>query len=213
MEKMFWEFNRKDDLTILVEDEELYVHRFILASCSPVFNVMLESDDFVETNKNVIPLPNKKKENIQEMLNYVYPFGSQISDQTNIDSLLVLSREYGISKINNLCEEYLLQKIPTVDLLITAQEFELERLREKCIQYFSEKALEPLQNYPKYNELSKENKLKLAKGQIMVLRKFCENAKTASRNFIEYSLFTMYSPKISFRSAIRILSFYEGNER
>ncbi|XP_047136178.1 speckle-type POZ protein-like A [Hydra vulgaris] len=182
MDKKYWEFNRKDDLTILVEDEELYVHRFILASCSPVFNVMLESDDFVETSKNVIPLLNKKKENIQEMLNYIYPFGNKISDQTNIDSLLVLSREYRINKIKNLCEEYLLQKTPTVDLLITAQEFDLERLIEKCIEYFSEKALEPLQNHPKYNELSKENKLKLAKGQNMVLRKFFENAKTKFHN-------------------------------
>nr|XP_047137406.1 uncharacterized protein LOC124813913 [Hydra vulgaris] len=117
-----------------------------------------------------------------EMVDLVFYGSEKLEYQTNIDSLLVLSREYGISKINNLCEEYLLQKIPTVDLLITAQEFELERLREKCIQYFSEKALEPLQNYPKYNELSKENKLKLAKGQIMVLRKFCENAKTKFPN-------------------------------
>ncbi|XP_047136168.1 speckle-type POZ protein-like isoform X2 [Hydra vulgaris] len=175
MDKSYWEFNRKADVTLLVEGEELYVHRFILSSCSPVFNVMLESDNFIEKNSRIIPLPDKKREDIQEMLNFIYPFGHQISEKTDIDSLLTLSREYQINKILNLCEKYLLNQIPTVELLITAQEFDLIELRKKCIEYFSEKALLSLISHPKYNELTEDNKLILAERQVITLQKFCEN--------------------------------------
>nr|XP_047136164.1 BTB and MATH domain-containing protein 36-like isoform X1 [Hydra vulgaris]XP_047136173.1 BTB and MATH domain-containing protein 36 isoform X1 [Hydra vulgaris] len=177
MDKSFWEFNKKFDITFLVEGEELYVHRYVLSSSSPVFKVLLESDNFVEKNKRVISLPNKNKENIQEMLNYIYPFGHQISDKTNIDCLLILSREYQINKIHNLCEEFLLKKVPTFELLITAQEFQLKNLESKCIEYFSEKALISLENHPKYNELSEDNKLQLAERQNMTLQAACDKAR------------------------------------
>nr|XP_047136165.1 BTB and MATH domain-containing protein 36-like isoform X2 [Hydra vulgaris]XP_047136174.1 BTB and MATH domain-containing protein 36 isoform X2 [Hydra vulgaris] len=185
MDKSFWEFNKKFDITFLVEGEELYVHRYVLSSSSPVFKVLLESDNFVEKNKRVISLPNKNKENIQEMLNYIYPFGHQISDKTNIDCLLILSREYQINKIHNLCEEFLLKKVPTFELLITAQEFQLKNLESKCIEYFSEKALISLENHPKYNELSEDNKLQLAERQNMTLQAACDKASSKNNWFID----------------------------
>ncbi|XP_004207049.1 BTB and MATH domain-containing protein 36 [Hydra vulgaris] len=177
MNQYSWDFTRKTDLTLLVQDSEFHVHRFILSSCSPVFNVMLESDNFVEKTCQIIKLPNKKKEHIQLMLNFIYPFGHHITEQTDINCLLNLSREYQINKIRDLCEKYLLQKIPTVEQLIIAQEYGFTLLKEKCLLQLSEKALALLQDHPRYNELSESNKLKLAEQHVKILQTYCK--KTA----------------------------------
>ena len=74
----FWDFTSSSDLTLVVENKELHVHRQILCSCSPVFKAMLESD-FMEKCLSIIPLPDKKAREVQEMLNFIYPFGHQIT--------------------------------------------------------------------------------------------------------------------------------------
>ena len=74
-----WDFTQRADLTLYVEEKEFFVHRGILCKYSPVFQVMLESDNFREKNSQIINLPNKRADDVQQMLNFIYPFGHQIT--------------------------------------------------------------------------------------------------------------------------------------
>ena len=82
-----WDFTQRSDLTLHVEDKSFYTHRYILTRCSPVFRVMLESGNFREKEMDVIELPYKKAEEVQQLLNFVYPFAHQITG-TDVNLLI-----------------------------------------------------------------------------------------------------------------------------
>ena len=63
-----------------MEKRELYVHREVLCSYSPVFKAMLESD-FREKEMEKIPLPGKTVQQVLDMLNFLYPFGHEINGE------------------------------------------------------------------------------------------------------------------------------------
>ena len=79
LNRKFWDFTQPPDVILQVENEDIYAHRTLLVKASPVFAVMLESDHFIEKNLPKIKLPFKRIEEIQQLLNFVYPFGHQIS--------------------------------------------------------------------------------------------------------------------------------------
>ena len=74
-----WDFRKAPDLVLVVEDEEYHVHKEILTKASPVFKVMLESENFREKYARRIPLPGKRGPDIQQLLNGLYPYGHEIS--------------------------------------------------------------------------------------------------------------------------------------
>ena len=84
--RRYWDFTQQPDVILVVEDEDIYAHRAVLSYASPVFRVMLESDHFIEKNSTKINLPYKKVEDIQQLLNFIYPFGHQI---TGLEKILL----------------------------------------------------------------------------------------------------------------------------
>eukprot|EP00794_Sanderia_malayensis_P017621 gene17621-19375_t len=183
----FWNFTLPSDLVLSVESRELHVHKEILCHHSPVFKVMLESD-FLEKKMEKIPLPGKTVSQVLEMLNFIYPFGHEVNDTTDIYNLLDLSREYQIDKIKTQCEVFLKRKPASLDLLITAQEYDLFMVREKCLKYLSSRALAGLQDHPKFEMLSEENKIKIMQVQLQHLQQYCKKvwkiASTADPRYI-----------------------------
>ena len=95
-------------------------------------------------------------------------------DNTNFQSLLDLSREYQINEIKTLCEVHLLRKPPTVDQLIIAEEYDLTNLRERCLKELSEKALNGLQDHPRFNEISDKTRLVIMEQQLKRLQTYCK---------------------------------------
>lgn len=77
--QLIWDLFRIVDVILEVENEDIFAHKSLLVSASPVFAVMLESDHFIEKSLPKIKLPFKSVEDIQQLLNFVYPFGHQIS--------------------------------------------------------------------------------------------------------------------------------------
>lgn len=77
--RKYWDFTQAPDVILEVEGEEIYAHRTILINASPVFRVMLESDHFIEKSLSKISLPHKRVAHIQQLLNFIYPFGHQIT--------------------------------------------------------------------------------------------------------------------------------------
>ena len=76
--RRFWDFTQQPDVILQVENEDIFAHRTLLVNASPVFAVMLESDHFIEKHLPKIKLPFKKIEDVQQLLNFIYPFGHQI---------------------------------------------------------------------------------------------------------------------------------------
>ena len=95
-------------------------------------------------------------------------------DNTNFQSLLDLSREYQINEIKTLCESHLLRKPPTVDQLIIAEEYDLINLRERCLKELSEKALNGLQDHPRFSEISDKTRLVIMEQQLKRLQTYCK---------------------------------------
>ncbi|XP_031563447.1 uncharacterized protein LOC116298985, partial [Actinia tenebrosa] len=74
------------DLILVVEDQQLHVHRFILKMASPVFKAMLSSD-FKEKKDAKIPLPGKKADDFVVLLQQIYP-------QSNRNSITLANVEH-----------------------------------------------------------------------------------------------------------------------
>ena len=83
-----------------------------------------------------------------------------------------LSREYDIKTLKDCCEEFMLLDVPTVALLVSAQDYKLPRLLQKCIDHFSSKALFKIEKDPDFFQLSEENQMIILKGQRSTLQDF-----------------------------------------
>jgi hypothetical protein len=60
------------DLVLIVENQRLHVHSFILKMASPVFKAMLSSD-FKEKDANKLTLPEKNSKEFIDVLRLIYP--------------------------------------------------------------------------------------------------------------------------------------------
>ena len=59
------------DIILVVEDEKFHVHRLILSMNSPVFKAMFK-EKYKEATANEIPLPEKKANEVLDLLKHVY---------------------------------------------------------------------------------------------------------------------------------------------
>jgi len=77
------------DFTLLVGGKEFQLHKAILASRSPYFKTMLESD-FEESRKNRLEIDDVELELFEEFLRYVYTDTVDEMDE-NASDLLILA--------------------------------------------------------------------------------------------------------------------------
>ena len=86
------------DMVLVVEDQELHVHKWILKSQSPVFKAMLDGH-FQEASQDKITLKEKEYKSMVQFLKLLYPssmFGgtkSPLDDERRL-SILALAEEY-----------------------------------------------------------------------------------------------------------------------
>jgi hypothetical protein len=59
-------------LTLVIDEQRLYVHKEVLAAWSPVFRSMF-TRDFKEKDQREIELPDKKVDDFIELLHCMYP--------------------------------------------------------------------------------------------------------------------------------------------
>ena len=139
MKHRFSEPWEDSDLILVVEDEKFHVHRLIMSMNSPVFRAMLKSQ-FKEANANEIPLPEKKANEILDILKRVYSkqFIEEPVDITegNVEHLLKLSDEYQIKHIFDACinfvETHPKTKQNVMKLRKMAMNYNLDRVRDEC---------------------------------------------------------------------------------
>ena len=139
MKHRFSEPWEDSDLILVVEDEKFHVHRLIMSMNSPVFKAMLKSQ-FKEATANEIPLPEKKANEILDILKRVYSkqFIEEPVDITegNVEHLLKLSDEYQIKHIFDACinfvENHPKTKQNVMKLRKMAMNYNLDRVRDEC---------------------------------------------------------------------------------
>jgi hypothetical protein len=159
MEKADYDFEIGDefsDLKLIVENKIFHVHKAILTTSSPVFKRMF-CLQFKESLDNQVTLPQKKVEDILELLKYLYPTFEKKFNESNIHSLLDLSEEYDINHLRLAIEKHLIKNIQNLsscrmygktindqlDYLVTllklSDVYRMIKLKLECIAYISKK--------------------------------------------------------------------------
>ena len=126
------------DLTIRCGRKEFKVHKAVLASQSPVFRRMLESD-MKEQRTNVIEISDIDQAVISDMLAYIYT-GCVPHLDTLARELLNVANKYELSGLFTMCERELKSKISlnnVIELLQLADLLDSSFLKKACLNYIS----------------------------------------------------------------------------
>lgn len=175
------DFTSPDEMssvTFIIEEHKLYVHREILAAWSPVFKSMFVRD-FKEREMKEIELPEKRVDDFVELLHCIYPPIKPVSD-SNVYCLLPLAEEYQIAEVKRRCEDFLLTKHGSMELLITAQGYGLKTLLMKCIEYARTKTFSELQADPSFQYLEADNLIAILQLRVQDLESVIETNKRAA---------------------------------
>ena len=95
------------DMVLVVEDQELHVHKWILKSQSPVFKAMLDGH-FQEASQEKITLKEKDLQSMVQFLKLLYPWSmfreadSPLDDKSRL-SIMALADEYQCVKLIQQC--------------------------------------------------------------------------------------------------------------
>ena len=134
--KSLFEDKLLSDVTIKRGDAEFKAHKAILASQSPVFKKMLESD-MKEQRTNVIEISDVDQAVISDMLAYLYT-GSAPHMDTLVKELFDVADRYELSQLFAMCEDKLLLEMSVenaMELLILADMHNSSYLKKACLNY------------------------------------------------------------------------------
>lgn len=161
---------KSSDVVFLVEEQRFYVHRWVLAKWSPVFETMFTSN-FSERGKREIRLPWKRSNEFKEILLMAYSNAERPVTVDNCFILLKLADEYQMALVTHKCEDFLVtvcgsicagqmsiqrifplltterfknEKEQALALLILAQEYKMEKLIAACVHETRELSLKEL---------------------------------------------------------------------
>lgn len=97
-----------------------------------------------------------------------------------MNQLLPLVEEYQVQDIKKKCEEFLLTKPGSIQLLVTAQAFGLRGLTAKCIEWARHKTYLELKEDPLYKSLEPENLIAILEFRVQDL----ESEKQAQKKMM-----------------------------
>ncbi|KAL3881414.1 hypothetical protein ACJMK2_027859 [Sinanodonta woodiana] len=175
-----FDFLRKSawtDLQLYVEGKTIYVSKSFLATISPVFRLMFESD-FKEKNVDVLPLPGKKYEDVVTFLQCVNPGVLQKVNYSNIYGVFPLAHEYQVQRLLEECKQCLQKELSSepisifdnncrnvrttltviryCEICVLAENYNLEDLLTTCVTLFSRINAKWYKNVPMFQKISTE---------------------------------------------------------
>ena len=151
--KNFLDSEQYVDVTIISGDKKFKAHKAVLASQSPVFKSMLETE-MKEKKSSTIEISDTDPDVISAMLSYLYT-GSAPNMETMAEELLIIANKYQILELLALCEKKLLSNITVanvVDLLILADMHNAKDLKQACSKYIYRNSME-VRRTSQWNEL------------------------------------------------------------
>ena len=141
------------DLVAKFEDGELVLHSQVLAMASPVFKAML-STDMKEAASKRIDIEIATVEGFKEFYAFLTPGPSRkvkVSGK-NVEQLLEISAYYQVEFLRDECENFLLGTPGSVNSLLLASKYNVEKLYRHCLSSchkWMESSLKPLEAHPK----------------------------------------------------------------
>ena len=177
--KLFSQPWKASNLILLVEGRRFHVHRDVLIVCSPVFEAMLSSN-FKEKSANEIPLPGKVADEMQQLLEAIYPDRKFSITKENCFLLLRLSNEYQIELLKAECENYVnawCEKDMTIEeamkVIVLSQRCPLgEQTVQGCMKRFvsdEELLWEELKKHRMFSDLDPDNVQRITEERVKYL--------------------------------------------
>ena len=124
------------DVSIECGGEVFQAHRIILASHSPVFKLMLETD-MKEKNEKVITITDLDKEVVSDMLTFLYT-GSAPNLKVLAKELLNVANKYQLPRLMVMCMYKLKEEIETdnvIEILQLADLHGVKELKGECLEF------------------------------------------------------------------------------
>ena len=174
----------------MVEGEKFHVHRAVLALCSPVFENVFTSK-FQEKENDEIPFPDKKANEMKELLHVIYPTVERKPPddikEENCHYLLILAQEYQMEAITQRCEDFIVKimkesfsakKNPDIIAeLVFAQKYNFKKLKQASIELAQSLTLPELKKQKGYDEIDPENLQEIMERMITRLQSQLSEAK------------------------------------
>ena len=177
----FTESWKSSNLVLVVEGRKFHVHRDMLIVCSPVFEAMLTSN-FKEKDALEIPLPGKKADDIEQLLNAIYPDRESEITKENCFILLKLSTEYQICRLKAHCENFVIDwtghdmtQDEAIELIVLSQNFPLnDKTVQGCMKRFvsdQHHTWDKLKKHKLFSELEPANVQRITEERVKYLEK------------------------------------------
>lgn len=158
----FSEKSWRTDFTLIVEGQNLYVSKAVLAIASPVFERMFQSS-FQESSPDTLELAGKKLDDVLEFLRCIYPNTVAQVTSKNALQILPLVEEYQALQLKPRCEEALLEYISETTsaeellmILKVAALYNMSTIINKCTLFASEMPKTDLEEAEKNNPVPSE---------------------------------------------------------
>lgn len=140
------------DVTIQANEKNYRLHKCILASCSEVFNDML-NNDLKNKNVSLLEIKDIKSEVLDEFFRFIYT--EKINNvMTVVDQLLAVSEKYKVKVLKELCEDKMcsnLSKDNAVQYLKLAITHNAEQLKTHTVRWMSVNVKDLIKK-PDFNE-------------------------------------------------------------
>jgi hypothetical protein len=109
-----------------------------------------------------------------------FPVLCLCSPDDNVHLLLPLAEEYQVMEVKKKAEEFLLTKPGSMELLVTAQKYNLKNLLNKCVDFARTKSFGELQSDPHFGELEPENLIQILSLRVIDLESNLDQTKKAN---------------------------------
>lgn len=176
----FTQPDQLSDITLIVEGNNLFVHKSYLAEWSAVWRRMFLEDYGNPHDAKEIFLAEQKLDEITELLHCIYATQKPISEN-NVSFLLKLSEEYEIDRIKQRCEEFLLNQERSIQSLYLAHKYGLKNLFKVCFEFAKTRTVEELENTPEYKLLDKDIIMQIYREKVDMMRSYANDLKQSER--------------------------------
>ena len=127
------------DVQLIVGEEVLYAHKFILVARSDVFAAMF-THEMKESMENKVKIEDVDCKVVKEMLRYIYTQKVDKIDETITEDLLAVADKYLLNELKSICEKNLIKKLSNdnfVNCLVTADKCKLNDLKKETVQFIA----------------------------------------------------------------------------
>ncbi|KAJ8673645.1 hypothetical protein QAD02_004907 [Eretmocerus hayati] len=131
------------DVTFIINDKKLHLHKSILSNRSVVFAAMF-NHNIEENNSNEVAIDDQSYEVMTEFFRYLY--AAKVNKlEDHVISLLMTANKYEVEGLKFLCEHYLIETLKNenvLDYLNIANCYNARKLEAECMKFLLSNAKE-----------------------------------------------------------------------